>query len=49
MQFYDDLCFVPLTPRLETGSVLVWKKNQMMGELLNSSSIISEILYRHFC
>ncbi|MEE0439131.1 MAG: LysR family transcriptional regulator [Ruminococcus sp.] len=31
MQFYDDLCFVPLTPRLETGSVLVWKKNQMMG------------------
>ena len=31
MQFYDDLCFVPLTPRLETGSVLVWKKNQKMG------------------
>ena len=31
MQFYDNLCFVPLTPRLETGSVLVWKKNQMMG------------------
>lgn len=29
--FYDDLCFVPLTPRLETGSVLVWKKNQAMS------------------
>lgn len=25
---YEDLCFVPLSPTLETGSVLVWKKNQ---------------------
>ncbi len=29
--FYDDLCFVPLSPTLETGSVLVWKKNQTLG------------------
>ena len=29
--FYEDLCFVPLAPTLETGSVLVWKKNQAMG------------------
>ena len=29
--FYEDLCFVPLAPTLETGSVLVWKKNQMLG------------------
>lgn len=28
----DDLCFVPLAPALKTGSVLVWKKNQTMGE-----------------
>ena len=29
--FYEDLCFIPLAPTLETGSVLVWKKNQMLG------------------
>ena len=29
--FYEDLCFVPLAPTLETGSVLVWKKNQALG------------------
>ena len=29
--FYEDLCFIPLTPTLETGSVLVWKKNQTLG------------------
>jgi len=29
--FYEDLCFIPLAPTLETGSVLVWKKNQAMG------------------
>lgn len=28
--FYEDLCFIPLAPTLETGSVLVWKKNQTM-------------------
>lgn len=28
---YEDLCFVPLAPTLETGSVLVWKKNQTFG------------------
>lgn len=26
---YDSLCFVPLVPTLETGAVLVWKKNQV--------------------
>ena len=35
MHFYEDLCFVPLTPRLETGSVLVWKKNQMMSAVVS--------------
>lgn len=25
---YEDLRFVPFAPKLETGSVLVWKKNQ---------------------
>lgn len=34
MNFYEDLCFVPLAPRLETGSVLVWKKNQMMSAVV---------------
>lgn len=28
---FDDLCFIPLSPTLETGSVLVWKKNQVFG------------------
>lgn len=28
----EELCFIPLAPALETGSVLVWKKNQTMGE-----------------
>ena len=28
---YDDLCFIPLFPTLETGSVLVWKKNQILS------------------
>lgn len=35
MNFYDDLCFVPLKPCLETGSVLVWKKNQMMSTVIS--------------
>lgn len=26
---YDGLCFVPLSPRLETETVLVWKKEQI--------------------
>ncbi|WP_122642821.1 LysR family transcriptional regulator [Luxibacter massiliensis] len=26
---YDDLKFIPLSPSIETGAVLVWKKNQM--------------------
>ena len=28
---YDNLCFVPLSPSLETGSVLVWKKDQVFS------------------
>lgn len=33
---YDDLCFIPLAPAMETGSVLVWKKNQMFGAASSS-------------
>lgn len=29
---YEDLRFIPLSPELRTGSVLVWKKNQMLPE-----------------
>ncbi len=25
---YEELCFVPLSPAMETGAVIVWKKNQ---------------------
>lgn len=28
---YENLCFVPLSPRLELSSVLVWKKNQIFA------------------
>ena len=28
---FENLRFVPLWPRMETGSVLVWKKNQMLS------------------
>lgn len=28
---YDGLTFVPLSPRLETGAVLAWKKNQVFS------------------
>lgn len=28
--FFENLCFVPLMPRMETGTVLVWKKNQTL-------------------
>ena len=27
---FENLCFVPLVPRIETGTVLVWKKNQTL-------------------
>lgn len=29
--FYENLCFIPLEPQMETGSVLVWKKNQTLS------------------
>lgn len=32
---YDDLAFVPLSPRLETGAVLAWKKNQLFSTLVS--------------
>ena len=32
IKYHDDLCFVPLMPVLETGSVLVWKKNQAISK-----------------
>lgn len=28
---FDNMIFVPVEPRLETGSVLVWKKNQFLS------------------
>lgn len=27
---YEDLCLIPLKPSLETGAVLVWKRNNML-------------------
>jgi len=32
---FDGLRFVPLAPSLETGAVLVWKKNQMSSGVVN--------------
>lgn len=31
---YDDLKFIPLYPKLETGVVLVWKKNRITSNLI---------------
>ena len=31
---YGELRFIPFTPQLETGSVLVWKKNQAHADTL---------------
>lgn len=33
---YDDLAFVPFFPLLETGAVLVWKKNQMFSTVVHT-------------
>ena len=32
---FDDVVFVPLSPELKTGSVIVWKKNQMYSALVS--------------
>lgn len=32
---YENLSFVPLAEKLETGSLLVWKKDQMKSQLIN--------------
>lgn len=29
---YEDLCFIPLSPPMETGAVIVWKKNQTLSQ-----------------
>lgn len=29
---YEDLCLIPLKPSLETGAVLVWKRNNMLSK-----------------
>lgn len=29
--FFENLCFILLEPHMETGSVLVWKKNQTLS------------------
>lgn len=33
---YDDLKFLPLSPSLETGAVLVWKKNQTFSPVVHA-------------
>lgn len=33
---YDDLTFVPLSPALETGCVLVWQKNRIVTEVVKN-------------
>lgn len=33
---YDDLKFIPLHPPLETGVVLVWKKNEIISKLVDT-------------
>lgn len=33
---YENLCFLPLSPRLETGSVLVWKKHQALSPAISA-------------
>ncbi|MGN0637107.1 MAG: LysR family transcriptional regulator [Huintestinicola sp.] len=33
---YDGLCFVPMKPQLNIGSVMVWKKNQIVSPLINA-------------
>ena len=30
--FYEDVCFIPMKPMRETGSVVVWKKNQALPD-----------------
>ena len=32
---YEDLKFVPLSPHLETGAVLAWKKNQIFSDTVH--------------
>ena len=34
--YYDDLCFKPLSPTLETGTVIVWRKNRTVSPSVNS-------------
>lgn len=33
---YDGLCFVPMKPQLNIGSVMVWKKNQIVSPPVNA-------------
>lgn len=33
---YEDLRFIPLSPALETGAVLVWKKNQLFTPVVHA-------------
>ncbi len=37
---FDDLCFLPLAPPMETGTVLVWKKDQVLTPVM-------EVFRRH--
>ena len=33
---FDDVKFVPFMPKLEFGSVLVWKKNQIQSDAMET-------------
>lgn len=33
---FDDVKFIPLAPKLEFGSVLVWKKNQIQSDAVEA-------------
>ena len=37
---FDDLRFLPLSPAMETGTVLVWKKDQVLTPVM-------EVFRRH--
>ena len=33
---FDDLRFLPLSPAMETGTVLVWKKDQVLSAVVEA-------------
>lgn len=45
---YDDLKFMHLSSVLDTGAVLVWKKNQMFSSVTSSFIGFQDIQNKHF-